>query len=177
MTEQETRKVLASIYVLFKREKSVLNSEEKNMEVRLWTKAFANVPYSKVSSAVETYIYTDRSGFAPTIGAINGILNEADKASEIDEETAWLMVRKAVRNSLHHADREWEKLPSSVQNAVGGIGQLKEWAWYTDDQMEKAGRSFKKAYSNQISRAVAEKNMPNNLKSFSGELADRLKLE
>ncbi len=137
----------------YRREFSTFSQEEAELFAGLWQKAFADVPAEKVSEAVQNYIFTDKTGFAPTIGMINSMVHKSDAPTA---EEAWLMVRKACRNGLYGSEKEYNKLPPAVQVAVGGSWQIKVWADFTDAEMEKVGYAFKKSY-NQLKETAISK--------------------
>ena len=105
MTELEARKLLAILYSTYKREFYNTSQQEVDITAKLWHRAFENIPYEKVSAALERYIFTDKSGFAPKIGHINGILSETDKPIQIGSASD-----SAHSASFRKSIQEWERL-------------------------------------------------------------------
>ena len=82
MTKQETVKLLALISSAYKREFSALTEEELNVQASLWYEAFANDPAEDVARAVKDYIFTDKTGFAPSIGKIREVVKPQKRPIE-----------------------------------------------------------------------------------------------
>ena len=175
MTEIETRKILATIFTTYKRDFSNYVREELDALLRLWNKLFENTPYDKVSAAVESYIFNDTSGHAPKPGDINAIMKAGEKAERMDAESAWRLVRKAARNGNYHAGEEFAKLPPAVQAVIGGPWAIEELANFSDEQMSKEERTFKRAYEEELERDVSY-SPPQRVKDISSGLADKFKL-
>lgn len=160
MTKQDTMKILSLLSMTYRRELTGLSEQERETQVGLWQKAFTDVPFEKVSEAVQNYIFTDKTGFAPTIGMINSMVHQSDTPTA---EEAWLMVRKACRNGLYGSEKEYNKLPPAVQVAVGGSWQIKVWADFTDAEMEKVGYAFKKSYEKLKETAMRDVKQPEEI--------------
>ena len=65
----------------------------------------------------------------------------------LTEMEAWTLVSRAARNSAYHAEREFEKLPPAVQQAVGGPEQLRAWAMMDTSEFESVVASnFMRTY-------------------------------
>jgi hypothetical protein len=60
---------------------------------------------------------------------------------KLSELEAWGMVRKAIRNSIYHSEEEFDKLPKTVQAAVGSHTNLREWAQMDTDTVESVEAS------------------------------------
>lgn len=152
MTREETIKILMIVQAAYPNYKP----QDKTVTVNLWSKMFQGYTYRQVESAVEAYIRTDKSGFAPNIGDVidkmQMIFGETD---ELNEMSAWGLVLKAIRNSGYHAEEEFAKLPSTVQKAVASPGQLMEWALAEDidgKTMSVMQSNFMRTYRSVVAR-------------------------
>lgn len=119
---------------------------DKANTVKLWRSAFKNFSDQSVQGAVQKYIYTDTSGFAPVIGQIVDIIF-SDGREVMSEVEAWGYVSKALRNSVYGAEEEFEKLPESVKSAIGSPDRLKEWAVLDEKEVQTVVSSnFMRSY-------------------------------
>lgn len=129
MTRDETIKILMVIQAAYPNYKP----QDKTVAVNVWTEMLSDIPYEKISAAVKSYIQTDTSGFAPSVGDVREkvqliFFGEDD----LNETTAWSLVLKAIRRSAYYSDEEFAKLPATVQRAVASPKQLREWATLED---------------------------------------------
>lgn len=129
MTKQETYRILALMQANY----ADTHPSQTDLEAKasLWAAQFADTPVTIVEAAVMAYIANDSEGrFMPTVGAIkNEVAKLMPSSSEnLSEAEAWGFVYAAIRNSAYNAKEEYEKLPQSVQRAVGNWHILQEWA-------------------------------------------------
>ena len=129
MKRDETIKILMVIQAAYPNYKP----QDKTVAVNVWTEMLSDIPYEKISAAVKSYIQTDTSGFAPSVGDVREkvqliFFGEDD----LNETTAWSLVLKAIRRSAYYSDEEFAKLPATVQRAVASPKQLREWATLED---------------------------------------------
>ena len=129
MTREETIKILMVMQAAYPNYKP----QDKTVAVNVWTEMLSDIPYEKISAAVKSYIQTDTSGFAPSVGDVREkvqliFFGEDD----LNETTAWSLVLKAIRRSAYYSDEEFAKLPATVQRAVASPKQLREWATLED---------------------------------------------
>lgn len=119
---------------------------DKENTVKLWNSAFKSFSDKAVQDAVQKYIYTDTSGFAPVIGQIvSNIFSEGREV--MSEVEAWGYVSKALRNSNYGAEEEFAKLPESVKSAIGSPDRLKEWAMLDEREVQTVVASnFMRSY-------------------------------
>lgn len=160
MTKEETKVILNAIMIAYPNYKPT----DIGGTIRLWATMLENVPLKAVEAALKVYITTDRSGFAPSIGQLTGILQDV-AAPELTPTEAWSLVRKAIRNGLYGAKEEYEKLPPAVKRAVGSYQNLEAWARVSSDEIETVIQSqFIKAYKSatlqeNMTAAIPEKAM------------------
>lgn len=117
--------------------------------VELWHTMFEDDPAQIVAAAVKAHIASDVKGFPPHIGAIKQAIVKLTKPPELElsEMEAWGLVRKAVRNGIYGAQKEFDALPPVVQQVVGYPSQLKEWAMMDEDVVASVVSSnFQRSY-------------------------------
>lgn len=119
---------------------------DKENTVKLWNSAFKSFSDKAVQDAVQKYIYTNTSGFAPVIGQIVSIIF-SDGREVMSEIEAWGYVSKALRNSAYGAEEEFKKLPEPVKRVVGNPDRLKEWAALNESEVQTVVSSnFMRSY-------------------------------
>lgn len=162
MTKEETKVILNAVMIAYPNYKPT----DIGGTIRLWATMLENVPLPAVEAALKVYITTDRSGFAPSIGQLTGILQDA-AAPELTPTEAWSLVRKAIRNGLYGAKEEYEKLPPAVQRAVGSYQNLEAWARLSPDELETVVQSqFIRAYRSAASQEKAVAAIPENVREL-----------
>lgn len=124
MTRDETINILLTIQAAYPN----FRVQDKTITVNTWHSLLGRYDYSQVISAVEAYVRSDKSGFAPSVGQVIDKICSIYENNDVNEIAAWGMVLKALRNSAYHAEEEFEKLPPAIQRTVSSPGQLKEWA-------------------------------------------------
>ena len=129
MTRDETIKILMAIQAAYPNYKP----QDKTVAVNVWSEMLSDVPYEKVSAAVKSYIQTDTSGFAPSVGDVRERVRDIfAKEDDLNETAAWSLVLKAIRRSTYYSEEEFAKLPATVQRAVASPKQLRELATLED---------------------------------------------
>ena len=129
MTRDETIKILMVIQAAYPNYKP----QDKTVAVNVWTEMLSDIPYEKISAAVKSYIQTDTSGFAPSVGDVRERVQLIFSGEDdLNETAAWSLVLKAIRRSTYYSDEEFAKLPPVVQRAVSSPRQLREWATLED---------------------------------------------
>lgn len=156
MNRTETQDILMVIQAAYPNFKV----PDKTIAINTWCAVLDDYTYDQVSIALNAYIRSDTSGFAPSIGQIIEKLQMMfSKEDELNEMAAWVLVQKALRNSGYHAEEEFEKLPPVVQRAIVSPGQLREWATMEDIDgtgMNVMQSNFMRTYRSEV---VKEKEM------------------
>lgn len=135
--------------------------------VDVWNMMLEEYSYSQISMALKTYVHSDTSGFAPSIGQLIGKIQTISQPQELDGMTAWGLVSKALRNGTYGAVEEFNKLPPLVRQAVGMPDNLKNWATSDYQTIETVIQSnFLRTYETVVERANEIKRMPDNIKSL-----------
>ena len=109
--------------------------------------------------ALEAYIASTPSGFAPSIGQLIELIKA--NPDELGELEAWALVNRAIRNSTYNAESEFSKLPEAVRLAIGDPGQLRQWAMTDlDDIQTVIASNFQRAYRSTLERMRKADRMP-----------------
>ena len=120
MTKEETKKILRIMYNCFQnfRPSNIAETTE------VWEMMLSDYTYQQISVALKSYILSDTSGFAPTIGQLVDMVHSVSKPQELNEMEAWSLVSMAIRNSGYRYTEEFLKLPAIIQSAIGTPEQL-----------------------------------------------------
>lgn len=125
MTRDEVIKLLMMIQAAYPNYKP----QDKTVTVNMWHEMLQEYDANAVSVSFKSYVATDSSGFAPSIGQIIGRLNSVtNEGSEMEALEAWALVSRAIRNGYYGAEVEFSKLPPLVQKAVGSPMNIRNWA-------------------------------------------------
>lgn len=135
--------------------------------VDVWNMMLEEYSYSQISTALKTYVHSDTSGFAPSIGQLINKLHEVQSPQELNEMEAWLLVGKALRNGTYGAVEEFNKLPPLIQKAVGSPDNLRNWAQTDSESIENVVQSnFMRTYRIVVNRAKEYQKMPKNIQAL-----------
>ena len=145
MNYTDTTKVLTLLKATYPQMAAKLTQTEAKAQAQIWAKLFADVPYSTVSHAVERYIRTDASGFAPAPGQIFARIDKGSAYPSAEE--AWDTVYSALSGTVEQTRRAWDAFSYPAQKAVGGCRTLESWRNVDRDRLVTFTRSgFIKAY-------------------------------
>lgn len=170
MTRQETIQLLMVISAAYPNYKVA----DKNVAVNLWQSMLEEYEYNVVMAAVKSFIATDKSGFAPSVGQVIDkihLLMSSNK-HEVSENEAWSIVSRALRNSTYNSKSEFDKLPDAIKKAVGSPNMLYQWA--TDENFNESvvSSNFMRSY-----REVAKRQREYDLLPTSVKQALKLDLD
>lgn len=175
MNRSETAKILDALQVAYPH---AFKGQSKEMVLRLWSKLFAEETYKEVSVAVYAIIATRVEGYSPTIGEVKEKIRELRSANELSENEAWALVTKACSNGYYGYKKEFERLPPTVQKAVGRPEQLKEWSMMNVETFQSVVASnFMRSYRTISEREKEMSMLPPDVRKMIGGIADTLRLE
>lgn len=150
MTRDEVKQILMRIQVTYP---NWHPSGDISLVVDVWHEYLSRYTYSEILAAVKSYVMSDASGFAPSVGQILAKLKAITEPEEMSELEAWAMVSKALRNGLYGSDEEFNKLPVKVRKAVGCPENLRNWAMTEEKTLETVVMSqFLSAYKTILKR-------------------------
>lgn len=166
MTRDETKTIIKTIVSAYDN----FHPQDMSDTIDLWTEMLKDYPYGVVLIALKAYIATDTSGFAPKIGQLIEKINTLGE-KEVSDIEAWTMVRKAIENSLYHAEEEFNKLPPLVQKTVGSPSQLRAWGQTREESIESVAQSnFLRSYAVMVARDKQDRQLPNDIKALLGNI-------
>lgn len=163
VTRDETIDLLMMVQAAFPNYKP----PDKTVAVNTWFLMLADYPYQQVQMALKTYIATDTSGFAPSIGQIIDKMQMINSHEEQNELEAWSLVSKALRNGNYKSREEFEKLPDLVKEAVGSPENIHNWAQADIKSVESVIQSnFIKSYRLAVNRQKEIQKLPKDIKAM-----------
>lgn len=119
--------------------------------IMVWYSFLKDFDYEAVSKAVQEVLRSSR--YKPTIADIIERIHSETEQDRLTAMEAWSLVRRAMRNSIYGAEKEFEKLPEECRRAIGSPDNLREMATMDEATVESVQQShFIKTY-----RAVTEK--------------------
>ena len=163
MTREETVKIIRIICGSFPNFKPSDLSET----VDIWNMMLDEYTYNQIAGALKSYILSDSTGFAPSIGQLIAKVKTIEEPAQLNETEAWGLVSKAIRNGYYGAVEEFSKLPPLVQKAVGTPDNLRNWSQTNLESVETVIQSnFLRAYRAEAKRAAEISKMPSDIKTM-----------
>lgn len=144
MKKETAVKLLKMLKVNYPASFRNMSKEDMNIMVQLWMQSFSEDEETLVEAAVSDFIMNTEEQFAPNVGQIRGRIRRASNALKMSADEAWDMVRKATRKG--GTMDEWNKLPRSVQLALGSQRYLDELAMTDHEQMPFRRSNFVSRY-------------------------------
>ena len=163
MTEGEAKKLFAVMTVAYPN----YRIDDIEYTAKIWADFLGGYSYEQANMALRTYITTDTSGFAPSIGQLINKLHEVQSPQELNEMEAWSLVSKALRNGYYGAVEEFNNLPHLVQKAVGSPDNLRNWSQTDTNSIENVVQSnFMRSYRLVVNRENEIKKMPADVRTL-----------
>ena len=163
MTKNEVIKLLMTIQTFYPN----YQVENKEFTINAWYAIIGDYDYKPMEKALQTYITTDTSGFAPSIGQLLDKLHVIQNPQELNEMEAWSLVSKALRNGYYGAVEEFNNLPPLVQKAVGSPDNLRNWSQTDTNSIENVVQSnFMRSYRLVVNRENEIKKMPADVRTL-----------
>lgn len=166
MTRDETKRIIMAIKVLYPGYK--VDDAMKTATIDLWAEMLSDLSYEQVSRAVRVFAATDTKGFAPSVGQIRATIAENGIEDILNEGQAWELVYQAIQNGNYGAESEYNKLPEDIRRALGGPGQIRQWASMDVDGLSVAESNFKRSYRAIIERRMKVEALPQDMRPQIG---------
>ena len=160
MTQDEVKRLLTIIVASYPNYKN----ENMKLTVNVWNEMLQEYSYEEAVLGLKTFIATDTSGFAPSIGQLIGMISKISNVEQLNENEAWSLVRRAIENGAYHSEEEFNKLPELVQKSVGSSSQLFVWATDKDYNEGVVSSHFINTYRIVCKRQEEYSRMPQEAK-------------
>ena len=166
MNKRDTVGVLAMLQTAYPSYYAKQSEQQLREAVNLWADLFADDNPQVVYAAVKAIIVSG-GAFPPSIGEIKNKMHDLTAPADLSETEAWAMVSKAIRNGIYGYQKEYDKLPPTVQAAVGRPEQLKEWAVMDVCEVESVVASnFMRGYKTAQKREREMALIPDSVKTL-----------
>jgi len=166
MTREQTVDLVRSILGMYPNWKP----DNLTETVNAWHWALEEYPATAIKAALQIYVKTNNSGFAPAASQLIGAMNNVKHNQEITEGEAWMLVKKAISDSYYHAEERFSELPETVQKAVGSPSMLRQWGQCdTEDVNTVIMSNFQRAYKAELSKKEFNDNIPAEVKKLIAE--------
>jgi len=149
MTRDETKGLIRSIVNLYP------NWKPENMTetVNAWHWALEEYPAPAVKAALQIYVKTNNTGFAPSVSQIINGIYKPQEQNTLSEGEAWSKVRVAIRDGNYHAEERFNELPELVQKAVGSPSMIRSWAMADSSEVDTViASNFQRSYKQIVQR-------------------------
>lgn len=174
MTREETVGLIRSIVSLYPNWKP----ENLTETVNAWHWALEDYPAPAVKAALQIYLKTNNTGFAPSVSQIISSMYAVKENAELTEGEAWALVKKAVSDGTYHAEERFNELPPLVQKAVGNSNMIHQWAMCDSEEVNTVVMSnFQRAFRTVLSRQEFNNKIPLHLINEVLEQKDRRLIE
>lgn len=146
LTLEETLKLLATLKVAYINEYKNLTKADIQILTNLWYQSFQEFTFDDVNLAINTYITTNTSKFAPNIAEIKELIIKEkfkDHKTAID---AFLETREAIRGR-----REFSELNKICQDIIGSETELRSLGQQSSEYITTFFRpQFVKMYNEKL---------------------------
>ena len=171
MNREETKKIVMIVIASFPN----WHPDDLSFTVDTWNLMLSEYEYNDIALALKTYISTNSSGFAPSIGQLIDKLQTVHNIGELNEMEAWALVSNALRNGYYGAEEEFAKLPPIIQKAVGQASNLRNWSQTDMESIENVIQSnFIKTYRTELARQKEYRKMPSEVRKLIEQTQQKL---
>lgn len=162
MTRQETKELLMTIRALFPNFN--VKPDEMTPTINAWHMVLEEFTLPDVKKALQVYVRTSNTGFAPSVSQLINALYMPKEQAELSDGEAWALVKKAIRDGNYHSEERFAELPESIQKAVGGSKMIREWAMCDSTEINTVIMSnFQRTYRTVVSRMEFQEKIPDRL--------------
>lgn len=165
MTRDDVKKLLMVIQSYYPN----FNVPNKTLTINAWFRIFSEYDYDKVLSALDAYVRTNTSGFAPSVGEIIEVMQKMFGGEIDNESSAWEKVWIAIKRSGAYAEEDFENFPPAIQRVVGSPNRLREWGMTQNFNESVESSNFKRAYRQEIHRESEFNRMNLNIKKIESK--------
>lgn len=174
MTENEVGKLLFTIDTLF----PTFKVENPEATKKAWTWALKDYPAEAIMGALEIFVKTNTSGFAPSVSQLINAMHMPQDNEHLSEGEAWALVKRAIQDGNYHAEERFNELPPIVQRAVGSPNMIHQWAGSESSEVNTVIMSnFQRTYRAVLSKQGYQDRVPEPLSDLVKALAQKVSPE
>lgn len=171
MTREETQELLLAISSLYPNFKP----EDKTLTINSWHWALADYPVQAIKGALQIYLKTNNTGFAPSVSQLIGAMHSVSDNDRLTEGEAWDLVKRAIQDGNYHAEERFNELPPLVRRAVGSANMIHQWAGTDSDEVNTVIMSnFQRTYRAMASKQSYYDKVPDALQDVVRNVAESL---
>lgn len=160
MTREDTQKLLMAISALYPN----FTVNNKTLTVDAWFWVLEPYPAAAVKAALDIYVKTNNTGFAPSASQLIGCMHAPAENNQLSEGEAWALVKKGIADGNYHSEERYNELPPLVQRAVGGAEMLRQWAQTDSTQVNTVIMSnFQRTYKAILAKDDFNNKVPEQL--------------
>lgn len=173
MTREETKELLMTIRAIYPNFN--VKPEEMTPTINAWQMMLEEYPAQAVSTALQIYVKTNNTGFAPSVSQIIGAMYAPKQNDSLSEGEAWALVKKAIQDGNYHSEERFNELPPIVQRAVGGSNMIRQWAMSDTDEVNTViASNFQRTYKAILSKQEFGEKVPEQLQDLVKGIADKV---
>lgn len=173
MTRDETKELLMTIQALYPN--FSVKPEQMTATLNAWHLMLSEYPIEGINAALQIYVKTNNTGFAPSVSQIIGCMHKPSEIEQLSEGEAWAMVKKAIQDGNYHSEERFNELPPLVQRAIGGAEMIRQWAQTDSDTVNTVIMSnFQRTYRAVLSKQDFNNKVPEQIADVVKGLADKL---
>jgi len=163
MTREDTKRLLMTIEAIY----PYFKIRDLQITLDAWHEILSDQDAAAIFASLKHYTRTNATDFAPSVGQlIQGAYELCHKSEELSPGEAWAMVYKALCRSNYYAEEEFNKLPATIQKAVGSPWQLRAWASDSSFNEGVASSNFRKVYEVECNLAKADALISPDIRRF-----------
>lgn len=133
--------------------------------INTWAAILEDYTYEAASAGLKIFLASDTKGFPPSPGQVIDCILKITKpeSMEMSEGEAWHIARKAIERGSAWAEEDFEKMPPSIQKALGSPANIRSMATDSEYNEEVAKSQFLRAYRSILSREREEAKIPSKV--------------
>lgn len=173
MTREETKELLMMIKAIYPN--FSIKPEEMTATINAWHLMLSEYPIEGIKAALQIYVKTNNTGFAPSVSQIIGCMYKPSEVEQLSEGEAWNMVKRAIQDSAYHSEERFNELPPIIQRCVGSANMLFQWGQTDSDTVNTVIMSnFQRTYRAVLSKQDFNNKVPEQISDIVKGLADKL---
>ena len=173
MTRAETKELLMTISAMYPNFK--VAPEEMTFTLNAWHMMLQEYPYKSVQGALQIFVKTNNSGFAPSVSQLINAMYAPKQNNSLSEGEAWALVKKAIKDGNYYSEERFNALPETIQKAIGSHNMIKQWAQTDSDEVNTVIMSnFQRAYRTVLQRESFNDRVPERLSELVSGIAEKV---
>ena len=171
MTDAEIKKLIFVTKAAYPTVYAKYSAEDLENLLIAWRMCLADYTYDEASKGLMVYMRNDTKGFPPAAGQIIEQIQKLKEKDQMLPAEAWAIVRRAINRGTYYAEEDYEKMPPTIQKAIGSAQYLRDCAIDTGFNEGVARGQFEKNYSIMLEREKYHSKLPVSLRIETQERA------